>query len=393
MCHSSCGGSVRVATGLCQELARRGHRVHLFTRTTPFGHWGQADGVVLHRAEAHYDKDLHPATLFAEWPAHVFETLLFILLQVIKQEGLDFLHYHYAVPFAYLAAEVKLRLKGEAPVLVGTLHGTDVGHYGRDFDQGPRLSRALRELDGLTTVSLSHAHLAAEVFGLERPPEVIPNFVDLTKFRPPSDQDGDKGELKMKGGESERARIIHISNFRPVKNLQSMARIFIDIRRQIDAELWLIGDGPEMDQLKAVLEAEGVKKDVHFMGLRQDVDCVLPGADLLLMSSLYESFCLSALEAMACGVPVLAPMVGGLPEVVVHEKTGFLFPPQDHRAAVSWAVNLLQDKIEHVTMRTAAAARAAWFGQERIVSVYEDLYGNLLSAKEKRRGPAHALPA
>ena len=393
MCHSSCGGSVRVATGLGKELARRGHRVHLFTRTTPFGHWGEADGVVLHRAAAHPDQDIHLATLYAEWPAHVFEAFLSLLCQVIKREGLDILHYHYAVPFAILAAEVKLRLKEEAPVLVGTLHGTDVGHYGRDIEKGPCLARALRELDGLTTVSLSHANLAVEVLGLERLPEVIPNFVDLAKFRPLSDQDGDKGEPKMKDREPERARIVHISNFRPVKNLQSMARIFINIRRGIDAELWLIGDGPEKDQLKGVLEAEGVKQDVHFMGLRRDVNDVLPRADLLLVSSLYESFCLGALEAMACGVPVLAPMVGGLPEVVVHGKTGFLFPPGDHGSAVSWVVNLLKDKIEHAAMRKAAAARAAWFEQARIVSIYEGLYGRLLSEKKPRCGLADDLPA
>ena len=184
ICHSSFGGSARVATELALALAQRGHRVHLFTRTTPFGDLNYPGGVMLHTVVPEGEDDFHPARLYTEWPAGELQALVSRILDVIATEGLDVLHFHYAVPFAFVAAQVRHCLGQEAPVLVGTLHGTDVFIHGRDSVKGPQLSQALHHLDALTTVSVSHARLSAEVFELCTRPEVIFDFVNLSKFRP-----------------------------------------------------------------------------------------------------------------------------------------------------------------------------------------------------------------
>jgi N-acetyl-alpha-D-glucosaminyl L-malate synthase BshA len=380
MCLASFGGSARIATQLAVQLAQRRHRVHLFARTPPFGDKNHADGVTLHTITPDREADIHPARLYTDWSAEDFQTFLSRVLDVIATEGLDVLHFHYAVPFAFLAAEVKRRLGWAAPLLIGTLHGTDVSVYGRDPIKGPQLAQTLRDIDELTTVSGSHACLASEVFGLSTQPKVIPNFVDLSRFRPhapsrlPPLVRGRVGE-----GVRPRPRIAHVSNFRPVKDSQSMARIFLSIREQMEAELWLIGEGPELDTVRSILQQNGAEKDVRYWGLRHDVARLLAQTDLLLMTSLSESFCLAALEAMACGVPVLATKVGGLPEVMVQGETGFLFPVGDHNLAVRLAVDLLSDQARHRAMSEAAARHAARFGYEQIVPEYECLYSKLLS--------------
>lgn len=371
MCHSSFGGSARVATNLAAELARQRHRVHLFTRTTPFGAWDYASGVILHKITPDREDDLHPASLYTDWPAEALQAFVSHVLDVIATEGLDVLHFHYAVPFAFAAAEVRRRLGQGAPLLVGTLHGTDVTVHGKDPVKGPQLAQTLRHMDALTTVSASHARLAADVFGLPTWPEVILNFVDLSRFRP-------RGHTQRDPNTHSRPKIVHVSNFRPVKDPQSMARIFVGIQEQMEAELWLIGDGQEMEALKSIFQQSGFENDVHYWGLQCDVAPLLAQTDLLLMTSLYESFCLAALEAMACGVPVLATKVGGLPEVVVHGKTGFLFPLGDHDLAVRLAVSLLSDPTRHRIMREAAVRHARQFGSKQIVPAYEDLYQRLL---------------
>jgi len=369
ICHSSFGGSTRIATELSFELARRGHEVHLFTRTTPLGYWDTDNGVTLHRITADHDDYVHPAALYTDWPDHEYQIFLTCLLQSITEEGFDILHFHYAIPFAFLAQDIKRRLGKKSPLLIGTLHGTDVAIYGRDPVKGPPLARALLAMDGLTTVSLCHARLSTEVFGLPFCPEVIPNFVDLSVFYPRAQVQEDK----------RRIRITHVSNFRPIKDLQSVTKIFLGIRERIDSELWLIGDGEEMEKTKSFFKQEGIEEDVCFWGLLHDVAPLIARSDLLLMPSRYESFCLAALEAMACGVPVIASNVGGLPEVVVNGKTGILFPSGDHSSAVELSVNLLSDQKKYKAMKEAAGIRALKFDQKRIVSLYEDYYKSVSS--------------
>lgn len=366
LAHASFGGSARIASELSIELAQRGHQVHLFTRSQPFGGWeGQARGVRLHQLIRH-GQSLHPASLHTVWSPEELEEALGYLLAVIEAEKLQVLHFHYALPFAFLAAEVKRCLGRAAPLLVGTLHGTDVSVHGHDPVKGPQVRQSLGCLDRLTTVSASHARLATELFQLPEPPLVIPNFVDLKRFR-----------FQASAGIHRKPRLVHVSNFRPVKDAASVAHIYLGLRARMEAELWLIGDGPEMAEVKAILEQSEFAGDVWYWGLQRDVASLLAQSDLLLMTSLSESFCLAALEAMACGIPVLATRVGGLPEVVRHGHTGFLFPPGDHATAVDMALQLLTDPVRHQLMRQAARRHARRYDAARVVPAYELLYQRL----------------
>lgn len=371
MCHSSFGGSARIATELASGLAQRGHTTHLFTRTKPFGYWDATTGVILHEIAPSASDELHPASLYTNWSPEEFEAFLSKVLAVILTDGLDILHFHYAVPFAFVSAEVKRRLGMASPLLVGTLHGTDVSVHGKDSATGPQLAGVLRHIDVLTTVSASHAALATDAFKLPSAPLVIPNFVDLSKFRPHAI---DRGNPRTRT----RPRLAHVSNFRPVKHPQSMAQIFVDVRAQKDAELWLVGDGTEMDSVKAIFQQHSINDDVRYWGLHNNVPSLLAQTDLLLVTSRAESFCLAALEAMACGVPVVATRVGGLPEVVIDGETGFLFEVGDREAAVRAAVDLLSDTDQHQRMCEAASRHAAHFDQSQGVSAYENLYRRML---------------
>ena len=376
MCHASYGGSARIATGLAIALAGLGHRVHIFTGTGPLANRDRMPDVVVHTITLDGAKGLHPATLHTDWSAEDLQRYTDRILQVINTEGLDVLHFHYAIPFAFVAQSIRDVLGKTMPLVIGTLHGTDVSNFGRDPVIGPRLAQVLKSSDVLTTVSESHAQLATEVFGLAEPPRAIPNFIDLSKFRPSTHWDGD-------GRPGSRPRIAHVSNFRPVKDPQTMARIFLAIRARIETELWLIGSGEEMDAVRSIFRKSAFEDDVVYLGLRSDVASLLRQVDLLLMTSLHESFSLVALEAMACGVPVLATRVGGVPEVVIHGSTGMLFPLGDHALAADMAVSLLSNPPAHRAMRQAAIQHAVKFRVERIVRKYEALY--------KRRAKASRL--
>jgi L-malate glycosyltransferase len=403
MCLASFGGSARIASQLATELAHRGHAVHLFARTTPFGNQNYPKGVILHTVTPDLEPGIHPARLYTDWSAEDYQAFLSRILDVIALEGLDVLHFHYAVPFAFLAAEVRQYLGSSSPLLVGTLHGTDVSVYGRDASNRSRLAQAVRAMDALTTVSFSHARLAVNLFGLPALPQVIPNFIDLSRFRrnnlvsPRKPYTGLNGHgpvgpqvhptSAIKNGDTPKThpkpRIGHVSNFRPVKDTPSMARIFLGIREQMEASLWLIGGGPDMETVKSIVQQGQAEEDVRYWGLQQDVGPLVAQTDLLLMTSLSESFCLAALEAMACGVPVLATRVGGLPEVVIHGKTGLLFSLGDRDAAVRLAVELLSNPAQHQALRQMAIQRASRFDQHLIVPRYEDLYQRLLYRKSR----------
>ena len=376
LCHASFGGSARVATELAIGLAKRNHQVHLFTRTLPFGQWNENNGVRVHTVVPEWENTNHPARLITKWSESELNTFLVRVLNVAINERLDVIHFHYAVPFAQTTLKVRRQLEPVAPVIVGTLHGTDVSIHGRSPEVGTRLSRILLQMDALTTVSQNYAQLSSEVFQLPLPPRVIPNFVDLSRFRPQG-----IGQSSYQRKQSRIPRLVHISNFRPVKDPQSMARIFVGIRKQINAELWLIGDGPEMDSVKAIFRENGVEKNVKYWGLQKDVAPLLTQSDLLLQTSLSESFSLVALEAMACGVPVLSTNVGGLPEVVLDGRTGMLFQQSENGTAVRMALEILTNPSRHQQMREAALRRARQFDQQYIIPLYESLYRELLQCR------------
>jgi N-acetyl-alpha-D-glucosaminyl L-malate synthase BshA len=258
---------------------------------------------------------------------------------------------------------------------VMTLHGTDVSTFGHDPQTGRAIGTALREIDAVTTVSESHARLSAHVFGLPTPPRVIPNFVDLWRFRPRA-----AFPLPVRTPRNRRLRIVHVSNLREVKDPESLARIFVLVRRELDAELWLVGDGDGMSSVRSILRAGGAERHVRFFGLRREIHHILPRTDILLLTSRMESFCLTALEAAACGLPVVAPRVGGLPEIVADGLTGLLYEPGNEEEATRSVLRVLTEADIDAGMRAGAVQRARLFSSEAIVGRYERLYRELLQA-------------
>lgn len=383
-CHDSVGGSTRVAVNLALALAARNHEVHLFARRPPL-ELRSDDGIALHTLEGRRAAGHLIARLDTDWSSGDIDALARLGAAVCREEGLEVLHFHYAVPFAAVAELAARRVGRRAPAVVGTLHGTDVSVLGRRAGTRGRLAQILRRVEALTTVSHSHAALAARTFELSRPPEVIPNFVDMSRFRPAPVRDVAR----------ERPLVAHVSNFRPIKQPLAVADVFREVRRQVDADLWLIGDGEAMPGLRSLLERDGFAGAATCFGLRLDLERILPDADVLLVTSRTESFCLAALEAAACGVPVVAPRVGGLLETVRHGETGELFEPGDHGAAAAAVVRLLTDHDRRRRMGMAAVRHARQFAADAVVSRYEQLYLDVIAGeapKDDAQGVAACAP-
>jgi len=374
MCHSGVGGSVRIATKLAVALAHMGHTAHLFTRTRPPFGWGRHDNVTLHLLKIRANLNT-PSMLDVDWPKEELQDMADSVVWVVVKHGLDILHFHYCLPFALVAQEIKCRLGARAPYIIGTIHGTEVSLCRFDSVKRQQLSEALAYTDALTSVSVAHAHLAAQVLSISTLPIVIYDFVSQSEFR---EQSIEQRNLENRS----KLRIAHVSNFRPVKNAESLANVFIGIRKQIDSELWLIGDGEELAVVKSLLRQKGFENDVRCWGLKCQVTAILDQTDMLLVTSHYESFCLAALEAMACEVPVVAPWVGGIPEVVVHGRTGFLYEQGDLSAAVEYSVAMLSDANHRQSIGKAALDQARRFSQDKIVPEYEALYKRLFYNRE-----------
>jgi len=368
LCHPGTGGSVRIAVELGLALHARGWEVHVFSRTAPLG-MTPPPGIAFHTLKRE-PCDRVMTNLDLAWSVEDIEDFASCVVSVARNRSLHVLHFHYAVPFAEVLDKVARAMGERAPALIGTLHGTDVS----DRVQGQvcaALTSALQRLDAITTVSQSHAALAAHVFGLDRPPRVIANFVDTDRFFPTSED-----VVRPR-----RPRIIHVSNFRPIKQPESMARIYIKTRRRLDAALWLVGDGDGMGAVRQCLSSAGMSADVLHFGIRHDVENVVRDADVMLVSSRTESFCLAALEAAASGVPVIAPRVGGLSEVIAHRETGLLFEPENEDAAADALVELLSQPELRGRMRRNAVARARDLSARSIVPQYQQLYRDAVSKR------------
>jgi N-acetyl-alpha-D-glucosaminyl L-malate synthase BshA len=358
-------------------MAASGHTPHLFARTPPFRVQAPPRGVRLHTLGR--NGAAPPDQLDTHWSTADRDALVRAIVRVAASPGLDVLHFHYGVPFAGMAAEVRRRLGRRIPALVGTLHGTDVSVHAADPVRAAALAASLGQLDALTTVSRDHAALVERTLGLT-PDAVIPNFVDLARFRPAAPT-----------ARSRRPRIAHVSNFRAVKDPETMARAFVLVRRAVEAELWLIGDGEAMLRVRAILRRGRVERDVRWLGLRDGVELILPGCDLLLVTSRTESFCVAALEAMACGVPVVAPRVGGLPELVTDGETGLLYDPGDPAAAARAALRLLHEPGRAEAIRRAGLRAARRFANDVVVPRYEALYRSLLPSAPRCVGEASGM--
>lgn len=364
-CYPVYGGSGVVATELGLELARRGHEVHFITYAQPFRLSRFVENVYYHEV----DVPIYP--LF-EYPPYSL-ALAVEMQNTAERRSLDLLHVHYAVPHATSAWLAKQLLGGRGPRVITTLHGTDITLVGRDpsFHAVTRFS--IQKSDGLTAVSDYLRRETVERFDVpaERI-EVIPNFVDLDVYR----RDIDPCHRNQFAADHEKV-VMHISNFRSVKRVTDVVRVFSRIAREIPARLVFIGDGPERGNTRQLAEEEGVADRVLYMGKQESVAEILACADLFLLPSDSEAFGLVALEAMACGVPVVASHVGGLPEVITGEA-GVLRPVGDVEGMAAAGLELLEPDRWHVAS-TAARELASRFDAVVVIPRYEAYYERVLA--------------
>jgi L-malate glycosyltransferase len=359
------GGSGVVATELGLELARRGHEIHFITYAQPFRLSRFVDNVFYHEVEV-------PAYPLFDYPPYSL-ALAVEMQNTVERHQLDLLHVHYAVPHATSAWLAKELLQDRAPRVVTTLHGTDITLVGRDPSYHAITRFSIRKSDGLTAVSRFLKGETVDRFDVAADRiEVIPNFVDLQRYR----RDIEPCR-RSSFAEPHEKLIMHISNFRSVKRVTDVVRIFARIARARPARLVFIGDGPERGSTQQLAGEEGVDDRVLYLGKQESVAEILACADLFLLPSDNEAFGLVALEAMACGVPVVASRVGGIPELVT-EPGGILRPVGDVDAMAEAGLQLLDDA-RWPEASAAARQQATRFSADTIVPMYEAHYERVLA--------------
>jgi N-acetyl-alpha-D-glucosaminyl L-malate synthase BshA len=372
VCYASIGGSGIVATELGKMLAFRGHHVHVLSTNTPFRLGDYQPGLSFHRVEAPtYPVFREPQYLLA---------LANKIVQVSREERLDIVHAHYAVPHAtaaYLARQILASANGGAvPKVITTLHGTDITLLGADRSYSEIIRFSIQQSDGVTAVSESLKATTHRELGQMGDIRVIPNFVDCDSHRRQ-----DRPELHAQLAPAGEKLIVHVSNFRAVKRVTSVIEIFRQIRQAVPARLLLVGDGPDMVEAVRLTRAHGLAEHVQFLGDQEQVVPLLSASDLFLMPSVQESFGLAALEAMACEVPVIASRIGGLPDLIEEGVTGFLCAPDDLTGMAQAGIRLLSDPALHRRMaRAARAAAEQRFADTKIIPMYEAFYDEILGA-------------
>jgi N-acetyl-alpha-D-glucosaminyl L-malate synthase BshA len=367
-CYPTYGGSGAVATELGLELARRGHEVHFITYDSPFRLRGYTERVFYHQVDTRMGRyplfDHFPYTLALASKQH----------EVVLREELDLLHVHYAIPHATTAYLAREMLKRARPVqVITTLHGTDITLVGQEASFYAITKFSIEQSDGVTAVSNYLRDETYRAFGCGTCDiRVVPNFVNLQEYRP--GEPGCRGKVAPEGHKV----ISHISNFREVKRVKDVIRVFARVRRAMPATLVMIGDGPERVDAENEARDLAVTDDVRFLGRLDSVASLLQASDLFILPSQTESFGLAALEAMACGAPVVASRAGGLPEVIDDGVNGILEPVGSVEAMGRRAVELLRDPQKFSAMRAAALEKAEQFSADSIVPMYEAFYGEVL---------------
>jgi N-acetyl-alpha-D-glucosaminyl L-malate synthase BshA len=369
VCYPTYGGSGVVATELGIALAAKGHQVHFITYSQPVRLGEFNSNIFFHEV------------VVSEYPLFQYEpyevTLTSKMVDVAEHEKLDLLHVHYAIPHAsaaYLAKQI-LKEKGINIPIVTTLHGTDITLVGKDPSFEPVISFSIQHSDAVTAVSESLKQDTYTHFKTKKDISVIPNFICLDKYKPT------KGCARSAFAKESEKIVMHVSNFRKVKRVEDVVRIFRRVRSSIDAKLVLVGDGPERMNVEHLCRELEVYNDTRFLGKVKDVEELLGFADVFLLPSESESFGLAALEAMAASVPVVSTNTGGLPEVNIQGKTGFLTNVGDVDGMAKFTLEILTNGDLCAEMRINARKRAEEFSLENILPMYMKVYEDVIKNK------------
>jgi N-acetyl-alpha-D-glucosaminyl L-malate synthase BshA len=371
ICYASVGGSGVIATELGKALAARGHRVHILSSETPFRLANYQPGLAFHRVET-------PGYPLFREPQYVL-SLATKIVQVSRQEDLDIVHAHYAIPHAaaaYLARQILASARPpRVPRVITTLHGTDITLLGADPSYSETVAFSIRQSDGVTAVSASLKADTYRELGIATDIRVIPNFLDCAAY-----SRGEAAALRRQLAPGGETVLIHVSNFRPVKRVAAVIDVFARVRREVRARLIMVGDGPDLGAAVRLAKTLGLGDDVEFLGEQDSVVPLLSAADVFLLPSAQESFGLAALEAMACEVAVVASRVGGLPELIEHGETGLLHDPADLDGMAQSTLRLLTDDVFRKQVTAAARRTAAErFCDTIVVPRYEQYYEETLA--------------
>ena len=369
VCYPTFGGSGVVATELGKALALKGHQVHFITYSQPA------------RLDFFNENLFYHEVIVPSYPLFQYDpyelALASKMVDIVQFEKLDILHVHYAIPHAsaaYMAKQI-LKTKGIQIPVITTLHGTDITLVGKDVSFEPVVTFSINQSDGVTAVSEDLRTETYNHFRIEKEIEVIPNFINLERFHRQQ-----KDHFRAAIGPQGEKLMVHTSNFRSVKRVQDVIKIFYKVRKQIACKLLMVGDGPDRIKAENLCRKLDVCNDVRFLGKLEAVEEVLSVADLFLMPSEKESFGLAALEAMACEVPVISTNAGGIPELNIHGETGFVSPIGDVDDMVKNALYVLDDT--HLPQFKAnALARAKVFEISKIVPLYEQFYQKIKEAQ------------
>lgn len=363
VCYPTFGGSGVMATELGLALAEKGHEIHFISYQQPVRLNVFLPNIYFHEVSV-------PKYPLFDFPP--YETALAsALVNVVLNHGLDVLHVHYAIPHASSAYFTRqmLRKMGKDVPFITTLHGTDITLVGKDATYAHVVTFSINESDAITAVSENLKQETFSSFAIEKEIHVIPNFVDSKRFH----KTNKEHFKKMLAPHGERI-LAHVSNFRKVKRVEDVVKVFQKVHDKIPSRLLMIGDGPERQQTEELCRNLGVCNEIRFLGKQEQMEEILNITDLFILPSQYESFGLAALEAMACGVPVISSNAGGLPEINIAGETGYLSEVGDVDDMAANALKILKDDQTLKTFKKGALANAKRFSIDKIVPQYESLY-------------------
>ena len=364
VCYPTFGGSGVVATELAKGLAQRDHNVHILSYARP----ARLDS--FQSNISYHEVNINSYPLF-EYPPYDL-ALANQMASMIEYEGIDVLHVHYAIPHAtsaFLAKQILGEKARHVPIIT-TLHGTDITLVGSDASYKNVVDFSINQSDGVTAVSEYLKEETYNRFDIRKEIEVIPNFIDLDRFKR-----SNKGHFKKAICPEDEKVVVHVSNFREVKRVPEVVSVFDRIlKSDIKSKLLLVGDGPDRQRAERRCRELKICEHVRFLGKQEQVEEVLSIADLFLIPSGSETFGLAALEAMSCSVPVISSNIGGLPEVNKHGETGYLCDLDDIDCMAEYAIKILTDEELHKTLSRQARKRAELFEMSTIVNRYESYY-------------------